>query len=110
MSDAAEAVVQDLAGTEVPPTGISSRTVHSDARLRVVTLALAAGEELTEHAASSQATITVLSGRLDLTLAGRTVADAGAGAWVMMPPGLRHAVRAHEPSVLLLTLLRDPQG
>lgn len=109
MSETMRAVVRDLNATEIPTAGVASRTVHSDGRIRVVTLALASGAELTEHAASSQATISVVSGRLRLTLDGEVVDEAGPGAWVMMPPGLRHAVRADADSVLLLTLIREPE-
>lgn len=102
------ATVVDL-GAEgvVPNRGIHSAALHNDARVRVVSLAMAAGEELTDHAASSDATLLVVRGRANLDLGedGRVI-DAGPGTWVMMPAGLRHAVRAHEPTVLLLTLLR----
>jgi len=47
----------------------------------------------------------VLSGELALTLAGEGV-HAAAGTWVHMPAGLRHAVRALTPAVMLLTLVR----
>ncbi len=100
----------DLTGGEpIPPTGIHSRTVHSDAAVRVVLFGFAAGEELTEHTSSRPATIHVLLGAFDLTLGGERV-DAPAGTWVRMEAGLAHAVRAREPSRMLLTLLPAPAG
>jgi quercetin dioxygenase-like cupin family protein len=106
-----EATVVDLGAADVVPAeGIHSRALVGDGRARMVSMALAAGEELSEHAASSTATIVILRGRADLELGERTVAAAGPGTWVLMPPGLRHAVRAREPTVLLLTLLRDGGG
>jgi quercetin dioxygenase-like cupin family protein len=102
-------IVADLGADDVVPAeGIHSRALHNGPRARVVSLALAAGEELTDHAASSEATLQVVRGRADLDLAGRALPGAGPGTWVLMPAGMRHAVRALEPTVLLLTLLRDP--
>lgn len=97
----------DLGAEEIPATGIHSQTVHADAGVRVVLFGFAAGEELTEHTASRPATIQVLSGAFDLTLGGERV-DAPAGTWVHMSAGLRHALRAREPSRMLLTLVPAP--
>lgn len=96
---------------EVPPAGTLSRTMHQDDDVKVVVFGFAAGEELSEHTASRPALIQVLSGELELTLGGEVV-RAGAGTWVHMSAGLRHAVRALVPSVMLLTLVRaaGPQG
>lgn len=87
-----------------PESGTLSRTLHSDDDVRVVVFGFAQGEELTEHTSSRPAVIQVLRGELALTLAGEAV-DAPEGAWVHMPAGMRHAVRAVTPSVMLLTLL-----
>ena len=96
----------DLAGfLEVPDAGTLSRTVHQDDLVTVVVFGFAAGEELSEHTSSRPAIIQVLRGELALTLAGEPV-TAREGAWVHMSAGLRHAVLARVPSVMLLTLLR----
>lgn len=89
---------------EVPAAGTLSRTLHADPDVRVVVFGFAAGEELTEHTSSRPAVIQVLRGRLELTLAGEPVM-AEEGFWVHMDAGLRHAVRAQTPAVMLLTLL-----
>ena len=102
-------VVDLTAGEAIPASGIHSQTVHSDDAVRVVLFAFAAGEELTEHTASRAATIQVLSGGFELTLGGRRV-DAPAGTLVHMAAGLPHALRAREPSRMLLTLVTGPQG
>lgn len=102
--------VVDTGGAEpIPASGIHSQTVHSDAGVRVVLFGFAAGEELTEHTASRPATIHVLSGGFDLVLGGERV-DAPAGTWVHMAAGLPHALRAREPSRMLLTLIQAPAG
>ncbi|MGE3140921.1 MAG: cupin domain-containing protein, partial [Thermoleophilia bacterium] len=95
-------VVRPGEAEPIPATGIHSQTVHSDDAIRVVLFGFAAGEELTEHTASRPATIQVLSGSFDLTLGGEPV-EAPAGTWVHMTAGLPHALRAREPSRLLLT-------
>ena len=89
---------------EVPEAGTLSRTLHADDHLRVVVFGFAEGEELSEHTSSRPAVIQVLRGELELTLAGETVM-AREGSWVHMTAGLRHAVRAVTPSVMLLTLV-----
>ena len=99
-------VEPDPAGfLEVPVAGTLSRTLHQDDDLKVVVFGFAEGEELSEHTASRPAVIQVLSGELALTLDGESV-RVGAGAWVHMSAGLRHAVRALTPAVMLLTLVR----
>lgn len=94
---------------EIPAAGTISRTLHADDDVRVVVFGFAEGEELTEHTSSRPAVIQVLSGELALTLAGQDVA-AGEGAWIHMSAGLRHAVRARTPSIMLLTLLMRAEG
>ena len=104
--------VFDLDGAgDVPAAGIHSQTVHSDGNVRLVLFAFASGEELSEHTASRPAIIHVLSGGFDLTLDGEPV-EAPAGTVVHMAAGLRHALRAREPSRMLLTLIQEsaPQG
>ena len=90
---------------EVPAAGTLSRTMHQDDDVKVVVFGFAQGEELSEHTASRPALIQVLSGELELTLGGETV-HAGTGSWIHMSAGLRHAVLALSPSVMLLTLVR----
>jgi quercetin dioxygenase-like cupin family protein len=96
--------VIDTLVPRVPESGIHSRTLHSSPDAKVVHFAFAAGEELSEHAASRPATIQVISGSFELSLAGELV-DAGPGVWVYMERGLAHALRALEPSTMLLTLI-----
>ncbi len=90
---------------EVPDNGTLSRVVYKDDFIRVVGFGFDTGQELTDHTAGVPVTIQVVSGTLDITMAGRTE-EIGPGSWVQIPAGLSHAVRAQEPSVMLLTLLR----
>lgn len=96
--------VDDLAAERPPSAGILSRTLHSGSDVSLVHFAFAAGEELSEHTSSRPAVMHVLSGELDMVVAGERI-DGHAGTWVHMPPGTRHALRARVPSAMLLTLL-----
>jgi quercetin dioxygenase-like cupin family protein len=96
----------DLASeVQLPERGILSRTLHTDERLKVVLFGFAAGEELSEHTASMPAVLQFVRGEAELTLDGETMA-AQPGTWVHMPAGMRHAIRATTPVVMLLLLLR----
>jgi len=59
---------------------------------------------LSEHQASRAAIVQVLKGRLDFIVDGEQL-DAGPGFWLHMHPGTPHSLTAHEPTVMLLTLV-----
>ena len=86
-----------------PPAGIVSRTVLQSPGLRVVLLAFAEGQELTEHSSSRRALIQVLGGRCEFQLAGKWL-SLGAGSLVHLPPDAPHALRATADCSVLLTL------
>ena len=94
---------------EVPAAGTLSRTLYQDEHVKVVVFGFAEGEELSEHTASRPAVIQVVRGEFELTLDGQAV-TAREGGWVHMAAGLRHAVRARTPAVMLLTLLQSAEG
>jgi quercetin dioxygenase-like cupin family protein len=99
--------IADLTQEAKPPDdGILSRTLYEDQHLKAVLFGFGAGQELSEHTSTMPAILQVLSGEAQLTLGDDTL-DAGPGAFVHMPAGLRHAIRAKTPSVLLLLLLRS---
>ena len=89
-----------------PPDGILSRTLYEDEHLKAVLFGFGAGQELSEHTSTMPAILQLFSGEAQLTLGDDTL-DAGPGAFVHMPAGLRHAIRAKTPTVLLLLLLRS---
>ncbi len=93
----------------VPKDGILSRTVHSDDRITVTIFGFDAGQELTEHTSTKAAIIEILEGEAEVVLGG-DAHEARAGAWIAMPPGLPHALRARTPVVMLLTLIGDEAG
>jgi len=93
---------------EVPTDGTLSRTIHHDERHKVVLFAFSAGQELSEHTASTPAIMHFLSGDADVTLADEK-ASAGAGTWIHMAAQLPHSIRTKTPVVMLLTLLKPSQ-
>lgn len=99
--------IADLAReVEIPRNGILTRTLHQDDRLKVVVFGFDAGQELSEHTASTPAVLHFLQGEADLTL-GTDSMEARPGTWVHMPAQLPHSVRAQTPVVMLLLLLKS---
>ncbi len=99
-------VLRDLtAEVEIPENGTLSRVLFKDDHIRLVVFAFDRGQELTDHTAGVPVTLHLVRGRLDLTL-GDESSQVGPESWVHIPAGLTHAVRAVEPSVMVLTLLR----
>ncbi len=95
----------DLPGMiEVQTESTVSRTVLRAAGVRVVLFAFDTGQELTEHTAAMPVLLQVLSGRLGITADGRTE-DLVPGGLMHLETRTPHAVYAHEPSKLMLTML-----
>jgi quercetin dioxygenase-like cupin family protein len=90
---------------EPPADGTLSRTLHQDERLKAVLFGFAAGQELSEHTASTPAIMHFLKGRAAVTL-GDDHMEVEAGCWIHMTAGLRHSIRTHTPVVMLLLLLK----
>jgi len=98
--------VADLrAEVTVPAGGILSRTLHDDERCTLTVFGFDTGQELTEHTSARAALIEILEGTAEIELDGEA-RSVGPGAWIAMPPGMRHAIRATAPLVMALTLLR----
>lgn len=98
--------IADLAAQVAPPTdGTLSRTVYQDERLKAVLFGFSAGQELSEHTASTPAILQILQGDAAVTLDRNTV-DAAPGSWIHMPANLKHSIRAKTPVVMLLLLLK----
>jgi quercetin dioxygenase-like cupin family protein len=92
----------------VTPTaqGIASRVLARTAAGNITLFAFDAGEELSEHTAPFDALVLTLSGALLLTIGGREVRTTPQSI-VLMPAKVAHAVRASEPSRMLLIMLRE---
>lgn len=99
-------ILADLtAAVEIPVNGTLSRVLYKDDHVRLVVFAFDKGQELTDHTAGVPAIIQVVSGLIEISLDNEST-EIGPTAWVHMEAGLTHAVKALEPSVMLLTLLR----
>ena len=83
--------------------GQASRTLIRSSDLRIVVVALAAGETISEHHAKVTVSVQTLSGRIRLQLPERSV-DVPAGQILVMEAGLAHDVHAESDSAFLLTL------
>jgi quercetin dioxygenase-like cupin family protein len=110
MSNRRWTLYADLAAEAVVPTrGIHSQTLSEGHGVELVLFGFAAGEALSEHTAARPTIIHILSGEADLT-AGTEAHQATAGAWLRMPAGLPHSVRARTPLVMALYLLPLASG
>lgn len=99
-------VATDLATmSEFARDGIVSRSIVENDHHKIVLFTLSAGQELSEHTASVAATIHVVSGAGTVELAGQEH-EARPGMLFYMPAELRHAVRARDDLVFLLTMFR----
>jgi quercetin dioxygenase-like cupin family protein len=92
----------------VTPTaqGIASRVLARTGAGNITLFAFDAREELSEHIAPFDALAITLSGSFVLTIGGVELRTAPQTI-VMMPANVPHAVRAIEPSRLLLIMLRE---
>jgi quercetin dioxygenase-like cupin family protein len=99
--------IADIAREIDPPAdGTLSRTIHQDEYLKAVLFGFAAGQELSEHTASTPAIMHFLSGEAEVTL-GPDLVGAKAGSWIYMPAQLQHSISAKTPVVMLLLLLKQ---
>jgi quercetin dioxygenase-like cupin family protein len=92
---------------EMPQDGTLSRTIHLDDHLKAVMFAFSAGQELSEHTASTPAIMHFLEGEADVGL-GPDPVSAGPGTWIHMAAQLPHSIRAKTPVKMLLLLLKQP--
>jgi quercetin dioxygenase-like cupin family protein len=101
--------IADLAShVDIPVDGILSRTLHADEDVKVVVFGFGAGQELSEHTASTPAVLHIIQGEARLTL-GDDSMDAQAGTWIYMASELRHSVHARTPVVMLLTMMKSAE-
>lgn len=87
---------------------VVSKVIHRDSDLNVTVFGFDSGEGLSEHAAARPAIVEVLSGRLTFTVDGETV-EMGPGSWLHLQAGAQHSLAAHEPTVMLLALVKPDQ-
>jgi quercetin dioxygenase-like cupin family protein len=77
--------------------------LRSDEEMRVIAIALPAGEELQEHQVHERAYLVVASGEIEVEQAGNTV-RGGPGFLAHFEPNERHEVRAATDAIVILLL------
>ena len=88
--------------------GVVVQTVLQSPEIRVMLFAFTEGQELPSHSNRRRALVQILDGACDFFFAGRWRL-LQAGAFLHLPPGHPHAVRASEgPFSMLLTLGAEP--
>jgi quercetin dioxygenase-like cupin family protein len=108
MMSTAYTLVSDVANQLQPqPNSTVSRTLYLDERLKVVLFSFSAGQELSEHTASTPAIMHFLSGEGEVTL-GPDREPIAAGTWIHMPAQMPHSIVCKTPVMMLLTLLKTP--
>lgn len=90
----------------IPASSIVSRTFYKEERLKVILFGFDAGQALSEHTSSQIALIQILQGQAIVTL-GDDRHELSAGAWIHLPPRLKHSITALTPVWMLLTMI-DP--
>ena len=88
------------------PHGIASRVLARTSGGHITLFAFDAGEELSEHTTPFDALVLTLAGAFTLTIGGHPV-QTTAQTMTLMPANVPHAVRATEPSRMLLIMLRE---
>lgn len=88
----------------VPGATVSKPLVNAPS-IRQVLFSMDAGQEMSDHKAPFLATVQVVLGRLMFSVCGQTH-DLRAGDWLLMPPDALHALKAVEPTIFLLTLVK----
>jgi quercetin dioxygenase-like cupin family protein len=83
------------------------RVLFSRPECRAVLIDLNEGDELGDHRVHERAVVQVVSGRLGLSVDGRTV-ECDAGTLLTFAPGETRSVRALEPSRIVLLLAPWP--
>lgn len=106
MTDTAYTLINDLTALiDTPqPDTIVSRTFYKGDQLKGILFGFDAGQALSEHTSSQAAIIQIVQGEATVTL-GDDRHELAAGAWVQMPPRLKHSVYAKTPLIMLLLMV-----
>lgn len=103
-----ESIVKLTDLVSVQPGQVVSKTLAQNKALSLTLFAFAKDEEISTHDSSGDAMVTVLEGRLRLTVGGKEH-SLGAGETLVMPATVPHAVYSEEDCKWLLTVV-FPEG
>ncbi|MBT4002462.1 MAG: cupin domain-containing protein [Chloroflexi bacterium] len=90
---------------DIPEGSIVSKTIENNDAYKTVIFGFDTGQELSEHQTPMHAMIYFVSGEMDLSLGGEA-SGAKPGTWVHMDPSLPHSVKAKEPAIMLLVMVK----
>jgi quercetin dioxygenase-like cupin family protein len=88
---------------DIQPDSITSRSFYKGESMNAILFGFDAGQELSEHTSSKATVIQIIQGEATITLGG-AVHKVTQGAWIQMPPHLKHSVYADTPLKLLLMM------
>ena len=84
---------------------VVSRTLIKKEKGTVTLFAFDKGQGLSEHTAPFDAMVSVLEGKVEVTISGRP-ADLSAGEMIIMPANEPHALKAVESFKMMLIMIR----
>ena len=90
----------------IQPESITSRTFYKGDSLKAILFGFDIGQELSEHTSSVAAVIQIVQGEATVTL-GDDIHELAAGAWMHMPPRLKHSITAKTPLLMLLLMVEN---
>ena len=93
---------------QVAPDAVVSRTLVKAGGGTVTAFAFDADQGLSEHSAPFDALVQLIDGAMTITIAGDPIRLSG-GEMVLMPANVPHALTAHEPTRMMLVMIRDPK-
>ena len=89
----------------VAPDAVVSRTLVKAGGGSVTAFAFDAGQGLSEHSAPFDALVQLVDGAMTITIGGQPTRLAAA-EMILMPADIPHALEAHEPSRMILVMIR----
>lgn len=87
---------------------VVSRTLVDKPTGTLTLFAFAAGQGLSEHTAPYDATVVMVDGEADISIAGE-IFHVRAGEMIILPAHKPHALHAPQPFKMLLVMIRDPK-
>lgn len=85
---------------------VVSKTIIKNASGNVTLFAFDTGEGLSEHTAPFDALVLLLDGMADIMIGGKSFL-LQKGESVIMPAGVPHSLKAHQPFKMMLTMIKD---